>query len=162
MSNDIETPTPKRQDLCRSEDPLRDLIQACVEHYEAWYARANSGRLLLSSSGEDHMQLRQLDNEYDRSLARVNTVVASNYGTLKASLDEGTPDPAEPLVHYVAEDDPEGLWKAGDKITETQRAGYNIPVRTPCGNRGGEQLCAHENPRHCSTHWDMPDYHPKG
>jgi hypothetical protein len=31
--------------------------------------------------------------------------------------------------------------------------------RTPCGNRGGEQLCAAEDPLKCSTHWNFPDYH---
>lgn len=30
----------------------------------------------------------------------------------------------------------------------------------PCGNRGGEQLCAADDPLLCSTHWNMPDYHP--
>lgn len=30
----------------------------------------------------------------------------------------------------------------------------------PCGNRGGEQLCAADDPVFCSTHWNMPDYHP--
>lgn len=35
------------------------------------------------------------------------------------------------------------------------------PERTPCGNRGGEQLCAADDPLLCSAHWNLPDYHPK-
>lgn len=31
---------------------------------------------------------------------------------------------------------------------------------TPCGNRGGEQSCAADDPSTCQTHFDIPDYWP--
>ena len=33
-------------------------------------------------------------------------------------------------MHVVAEDDPEGIFKRDDIVTEQQRAGFNIPVKS--------------------------------
>ena len=39
--------------------------------------------------------------------------------------------------------------------------GWTPPMK-PCGNRGGEQMCAADDPTRCSTHHDRPEYHRSG